>query len=237
MECRRCRSDLERPGDYCLECEHRNCDTVALELDREEARLYFARDEEILGEAVHRTTAHGDDPEHTVELRNYVGRVADEIRRRRPECVVVRGDPDQTVLSTLRGNLRFELERAGDVSLDEVLAQAGGLAEVDVAPEDKISGRHSTLIGGKDGHQALAVVAEHPNVKKIVPGPIDSTGRGRGFAAKISRASADGNLRLLVRDGSSVQQNRVVTTAGSRDEGEGVRQEINGMLDDEGLQD
>lgn len=236
MECRRCRQPLERPGDYCLDCEHRNCDTVVVGLDRDEARVYFALDGELLGEAVHRTTPHGDDPEHTVELRNYVGRVADEVRRRRPERVVVRGQPDSTVLSALRRSLRYELERAGDVDLDEVLDEAGGLQEVDVPPEEKISGRHSTLIGGKDGHRALAVVAEHPNVKKIVPGPIDSTGRGRGFAAKITRASADGNLRLLVRDGSSVQQNRVVTTAGDADEGDAVREQLNGMLADDDLQ-
>ncbi len=236
MECRRCRQPLERPGDYCLECDHRNCDTVVLELDREETRVYFARDGEVLGEAVHRTTPHGDDPEHTVELRNYVGRVTDEVRRRRPERVVVRGDPDSTVLSALRRSLRYELERAGAASVDEVLDEAGGLQEVDVAPEDKISGRHSTLIGGREGHRALAVVAEHPHVKKIVPGPIDSTGRGRGFAAKVTRASADGNLRLLVRDGSSVQQNRVVTTAGDTEEGDGVREKLNEMLADDDLQ-
>jgi hypothetical protein len=48
--------------------------------------------------------------------------------------------------------------------------------------------------------------------------------------AKATRADDNGNVRLLVRDGSSVQENRVVTTAGDRDYGERVRTDLNDAL-------
>jgi hypothetical protein len=76
------------------------------------------------------------------------------------------------------------------------------------------------------------VVAGHPHVKKIVPGPIDAGGSGSrtGVRAKATRADTNGNVRLLLRDGSSVQENRVVTTAGERDLGERVRADLNEAL-------
>ena len=51
----------------------------------------------------------------------------------------------------------------------------------------------------------------------------------------MTRADEHGNVRLLVRDGSSVQENRIVTTAGDRDTGERVRDDLNAALDDEDL--
>jgi hypothetical protein len=46
----------------------------------------------------------------------------------------------------------------------------------------------------------------------------------------VTRADANGNVRLLVRDGSSVQENRIVTTASDRDTGERVREDLNDAL-------
>jgi hypothetical protein len=46
----------------------------------------------------------------------------------------------------------------------------------------------------------------------------------------VTRADEHGNVRLLLRDGSSVQENRVVTTAGDRDTGERVRDALNEAL-------
>jgi hypothetical protein len=98
--------------------------------------------------------------------------------------------------------------------------------------ESKLGGTHSTLIGGRDGRAILEAVAAHPHVKKIIPGPIDASGasaRG-GVRGKATRADATGNVRLLVRDGSSVQENRVVTTAGDREMGETVRADLNAAI-------
>ena len=40
---------------------------------------------------------------------------------------------------------------------------------------------------------------------------------------------------MLIRDGSTVQENRIVTTAMDREVGERVREDLNDLLDEEGL--
>jgi len=89
------------------------------------------------------------------------------------------------------------------------------------------------------GGKAVSTVAQHPHVKKIVPGPIDAGGTGSrtGLRAKATRAGTNGNIRLLLRDGSSVQENRIVTTAMDRETGERVREDLNEALRDAELQD
>ncbi|HET7322793.1 MAG TPA: DUF2103 domain-containing protein, partial [Halococcus sp.] len=83
------------------------------------------------------------------------------------------------------------------------------------------------------------LVADHPHVKKVIPGPIESGGRGSrtGVRAKATRADANGNIRVLVRDGSSVQEVRVVTTAADRSQGERVREDLNRALTEEELRE
>ena len=78
-----------------------------------------------------------------------------------------------------------------------------------------------------------------PHVKKIVPGPIDAGGTGSrtGLRAKATRAGTNGNVRLLLRDGSSVQENRIVTTAMDRETGERVRADLNEALREAELQE
>jgi len=51
----------------------------------------------------------------------------------------------------------------------------------------------------------------------------------------VTRADTNGNVRLLLRDGSSVQENRIVTTARDNDGGEHVRQDLNDALDEADL--
>lgn len=237
MECRRCASPLERPGDYCLVCNTPNADAVLVELDAERAKVVAAHDGRVVSERVIKTEAHDEDPEREVALRNLVGRAADEVRRKRPEDVYVRGEREP--ITRLRGDIAVPMSRVSDdTSYDEVFAdETEALDVVDTDPADKIGGSHTTLIGGRDGMRAIRTVAEHGHVKKIIPGPIDASGKGSqgGFVAKVTRSDTNGNLRLLLRDGSSVQENRVVTTAGDRETGERVREELNELLDDEGL--
>jgi hypothetical protein len=242
MQCRQCASDLDRPGDYCLVCHTANADTVVLELGRERATVTTLDGEAVLGRRVVTTTPEPDDSEvERTELRNFASLVADEVHRKRPEGVYATGD--RAVLRAVRAELHYEFYRVADEEnpVEYVLERTGEptLEVVEASVAEKLGGAHSTLIGGRDGQHALEVVAEHPHVKKIIPGPIDAGGSGSrtGLRAKATRADDNGNVRLLIRDGSSVQENRVVTTAGDRDLGEHVRADLNEALRETELQD
>jgi hypothetical protein len=241
MNCRRCESPLERPGDYCLTCDTANCDTVVVSVSRERATLSMLGDEERVGTFTVTTVPEEDGERGAIELRNFAGLVADEIHRKRPEEVYVAGDHD--VIREIRAQLHHDVFRVRDESdpVESVLERRGerALEVVETAPAEKLGGSHTTLIGGRDGRRAIGVVAEHPHVKKIVPGPIEAGGMSsrKSLRAKVTRADDNGNVRLLLRDGSSVQENRVVTTAMDRDTGERVREDLNEALDAAGLRD
>jgi len=239
MQCRQCAAELDRPGDYCLVCHTANADVVVLDLDRERARVTTISDDEILGTRVVTTTPEEGELTRT-EVRNFAGQIADEVHRKRPEEVYVTGD--RTVIERLRGQLHYPFYRVrADDPIEHVLERRGepALEVVEAAPAEKLGGSHSTLIGGRDGQRAIQTVAGHPHVKKVIPGPIDAGGSGSrtGVRAKATRAGDDGNVRLLIRDGSSVQENRVVTTAGERQLGEHVRADLNEALIEADLQE
>ena len=238
VNCGQCGSALERPGDYCLVCDAQNADTVVLDLGTERAAVAALDGEEVVGRRV--VTTVPDDGEETgvVQLRNYAGLVADEVRRKRPEEVYATGDRE--VLRAVRAALHYPLYRVdGEDPVEAVLEcrSEAPLEVVDAPPAEKLGGSHSTLIGDRDGRRAVETVAGHPHVKKLVPGPIDAGGSGSrtGVRAKATRADDNGNVRLLLRSGSSVQENRVVTTAGDREMGERVRADLNEALADAGL--
>jgi hypothetical protein len=263
MECRECATPLDRPGDYCLVCRSANADTVVLDLARDRATVTAlsttavgpdgARSDRegsvagtpsdsatVLGERTVTTTPEDDDGEAgVVELRNFAGLIADEIRRKRPAEVYATGD--RTVVRAVRAQVHYEFYR---VEADDPVAAViergtqPGLEVVEGSAAAKLGGSHSTLIGERAGRRAIDTVADHPHVKKIIPGPIDASGsssRG-GVRAKATRADPNGNVRMLLRDGSSVQENRVVTTAGDRELGERIREDLNEALADAGLQ-
>jgi hypothetical protein len=235
MDCRRCHTPLEKPGDYCLVCDTANCDAVVATCDRDHATLTFLYEEDVVGETGIATVPEDGEETGVVELRNFAGRVADEIRRKRPEEVFVAGEHE--VIRGVRGDLRYDVYRVPRENPVETVLESRGERSLDVVdepPRAKIGGRHSTVIGNRDGQRAIETVAGHPNVKKVIPGPIDAGGSGSrtGVRAKVTRADDNGNLRLLVRDGSSVQENRVVTTAMDLDSGERVRADLNEALED-----
>jgi len=241
MECRRCGSSLDRPGDYCLVCRSENADAVVLELERERARVTTLVEDDVAGVREVTTTPEDGDETGVIELRNFAGLVADEVRRKRPEEVYATGDRD--VLRAVRSQLHHEFYRIGesDDPIEAVQSRRGEapLEVVETAPREKIGGSHSTLVGGRAGQKAIQTVAGHPHVKKIIPGPIDAGGSGSrsGVRAKATRAGENGNVRLLIRDGSSVQENRVVTTARERELGEVVREDLNDALREADLQE
>jgi hypothetical protein len=233
MECRRCGSPLDRPGDYCLVCHTGNCDAVVLDVAVDRATLTMLDEEAVLGETAITTRPESGERTRTIERRNFAERIADEIRRKRPETVFAAGDRE--VIRGVRAATHYEFFRvAGDDPVAAVLDRRGerALEVVETAPKEKLGGRHTTLIGGRTGRRAISTVAEHPHVKKIVPGPIDAGGTGSqsGLRAKVTRADGNGNVRLLLRDGSSVQENRIVTTAMDRETGERVRDDLNDAL-------
>jgi hypothetical protein len=241
MECRQCASPLDRPGDYCLVCRTPNADTVVLELGRERATVTTLDEETVRGRRIVTTTPEDDDSERAIaELRSFASQIADEVRRKRPDEVYAAGNRD--VLRAVRAQLRYEFYRIeADDPVQGVIDRRGDapLEVVEAPVAEKLGGRHTTLIGGRQGQTALEVVAGHPHVKKIIPGPIDAGGSGSrsGLRAKATRADENGNVRLLVRDGSSVQENRVVTTARDRELGERVRADLNEALGEADLQE
>ncbi len=235
MQCRCCASPLARPGDYCLVCQTTNTDTVIIECDRERATVTCLYDGDIVAERTITTVPESNERWVPTERRNYAGRIIDEVRRKRPDAVYAAGD--HSILQAIRADLHYSISRV--VSDDPVDAVRNDdddspLAVVEATLAEKLGGSHSTLIGGRDGRQALKTVAAHPNVKKIIPGPIDASGTGSqsGVRAKATRPDQHGNVRLLLRDGSSVQENRVVTTAHDRDGGNQVAADLNDALAD-----
>ncbi|ELZ72988.1 metal-binding protein [Haloferax sp. Atlit-10N] len=240
MHCRRCGNPLEKPGDYCLTCNTANCDAVVAVFEADRATLTFLDEEDVVGETTVTTIPESDDETKVVQLRNFAGLVADEIRRKRPGTVYAAGERDP--LRETRAQLHHEFYRVSDDDpVRRVLDTRGErtLEVVDIPPAEKLGGSHSTLIGGRRGRRAIGVVAGHPHVKKVIPGPIDAGGTGSrtGLRAKVTRADDNGNVRLLLRDGSSVQENRIVTTAMNRETGERVRDDLNEALREDELQD
>ena len=229
--CETCGSAIEKPGDYCLVCRTSNADGAVIEAGEDRATITILDDETRVGETVVTTTPEAGERERT-ERRNFAGRIVDEVRRKRPETVYMAGD--RSTLRRVRGDLAAECYRIdGSDPVETAIARRGDrdLAVVDAPPGEKIGGTHSTLVGGRSGQRAIEAVATHPHVKKVVPGPIEAGGSSRvGVGAKITRADGNGNLRLLIRDGSSVQENRVVTTAMDRSRGERVGDDVEELL-------
>lgn len=236
MECRRCAGPLERPGDYCLVCETPNADAVVLDLRPSRAVVTSLLADDIIGRREITTVPESGD-RRPVQLRNFAGLIADEIHRKRPETVYAAGDRD--VLTAVRGAIHYPMYRVdADAPVEAVLSSLSDpeLAVVDVPAAEKLGGSHTTLVGGRSGREAVLTVAAHPHVKKVIPGPIDASGASRtGVRAKATRADENGNVRLLLRAGSSVQENRIVTTARDRDTGERIRADLTEALDDAGL--
>lgn len=237
--CAGCGTELERPGDFCLSCGSTNAEAVVAELDDEHATVTMLGDEVVLGETIVTTTAEPDDAFAATATRNYVGRVVDEVRRKRPEAVYLAGE--RRLARTVQARLHYPCYRVDDSSPVEAALEARRTRDLEVVETpaaEKVGGRHTTLIGGRDGREAVLTAAEHPHVKKVVPGPIESGGASgsSGVRAKVTRADEHGNLRLLLRSGSSVQENHLVTTASARDLGERIAADLNDALEAAGFE-
>ncbi len=95
----------------------------------------------------------------------------------------------------------------------------------------KLGGAHTTVIGGRAGKKLVKLVSQHPEVKKVIPSVISVKGTAGGnLTGKILRADARGNLRLLLSEGRSIQEIRLVTTVGTAEEGDRIMNELNEIL-------
>ena len=235
--CGTCGDALERPGDYCLICRNPNADGVVVEVTPERATLTMLDGEAVVGESTVTTTPEPDPELSRRGQRNFVGRIVDEVRRKRPDAVYMAGEREP--LAELQANLHYDCYRVDAADPVAAATERRGERDLEVVeepPEEKLRGSHSTLVGGRTGRRAVLLVAGHPHVKAVIPGPIETGGRsGRGATAKVTRSDDGGNLRMLIRDGSTVQENRVVTTAKDRELGERVREDLNELLAEEGL--
>ncbi|MBC7085618.1 MAG: DUF2103 domain-containing protein [Methanomethylovorans sp.] len=100
-------------------------------------------------------------------------------------------------------------------------------------PHKKLGGSHTTIIGGRHGKKIVGLISQHAEVKKIVPSVITVKGKsnpGGLIIAKVLRPDERGNLRLLISQGTSSQELRIITTVGDVQSGERIMHELNRMI-------
>ncbi len=96
---------------------------------------------------------------------------------------------------------------------------------------NKLGGTHTTIIGGRAGKKLVSLVSQHPEIKKVVPSVICVKGIAGGIlTGKVLRSDSRGNLRLLLTEGRSFQEIRLVTTVGTAEEGDRIMNELNEIL-------
>ncbi|MFN3384245.1 MAG: DUF2103 domain-containing protein [Archaeoglobaceae archaeon] len=94
------------------------------------------------------------------------------------------------------------------------------------------SGKHKTVVGGRDGLEIVGKLLSHSEVKKVIFGRIGTKPRtGHGLRFKITRVDERGNLRAILSYGSSSQEIYVITTASSKEEGERIAKELIEILE------
>ncbi|MCS3924630.1 DUF2103 domain-containing protein [Methanosalsum natronophilum] len=97
----------------------------------------------------------------------------------------------------------------------------------------KLGGSHTTIVGDRLGKKVLKTISLNSEIKKIIPSFIKVKGKGvsgGSLNCKIMRADDRGNLRLLISQGTTTQEIRLVTTAGDKKAGERIRNNINQAL-------
>jgi hypothetical protein len=105
------------------------------------------------------------------------------------------------------------------------------LQENTQSSSNKLGGTHTTIIGGRAGKKLVKSVSQHPEIKKVIPSVISVKGIAGGtLAGKVLRADSRGNLRLLLSEGRSFQELRLVTTVGTAEEGDRIMNELNEIL-------
>jgi len=224
-----CGEELSSPTQYCPFCGKRNTIGCGIYVSKAKVLVF------LVGR-------HGNELlsfkryEDEISLRNLYEVVAEKIYERRAEELYVSGESYDLIdeaIEVLKSFLYpfaisitdvFEDPHEFFSRLDKTLRTKSRLKTVDMLPEKKIHGSHSTVIGGREGYALIMKLARSPYVKKIVPGVIEgnATSVGGGVRLKLTRSDERGNLRALLIDGATVQQVHVITTASTREEGETI---------------
>jgi len=240
--CTHCGAEIKSPTAYCPVCDKSNALGSAI----------FARDTAILltfigGRDVETVKMNIYEDPFEISLRNLFQLLAEKLHERRVDEVFISGENEELIRETADWLKRYALHPihitltdefpSHDefvVAVSEHLRTKRSLKRVQIKPEEKIRGAHSTIIGGRDGVKLLHKVAKSEFVKKIVPGVIEAKGSavGGGVRLKLTRSDEKGNIRALLIDGATVQKVLIITTAGNKEGGEEVLKILEGLLGD-----
>ncbi len=241
MRCERCFAELRSPTSYCLNCGHRNALGGGLFVEETRIHLFFvgrSREESVAFRVY----------EEEESVRNVFEVIAERIHEKRLDEVYISGKSEE-LIDTASEMLKrvaltplsicitepFESPKEFFDHLKRHLRTVRELKRVDIKPEDKIHGAHSTVIGGREGMKFLHRIARSEFVKKVIPGVIEAKGTavGGGVRFKLTRCDDRGNIRALLIDGSSVQEIHIVTTARNKEEGEVVLKILRGLIEED----
>lgn len=234
MKCGVCEKKLEQPGDYCLECDTCNCESIYVKTDDKNAEVTFLDTNSLHGKTVLNWTENEESKNEKVLERNFVSRIIDIIRRKKPEYVYI--NADSTRIRAFRYHLPdpeifiFTPESNPIENIQNHMSTKR-LETVEKNPSDKLGGSHTTVIGGRDGESIIMSIASCSFVKKVIPGPIDGGGNsGGGFRSELTRSDSSGNIKVLIKEGGTVQTIRVVTTAQDRDSASVVEKRVEDLI-------
>ncbi len=224
MRCE-CGAELKSPTSYCLACGRVHALACGVYVGE---GVYLV----TVGKVVETNSFKIYDEEESI--RNIFELIAERIHEKRVKEVYVCGKDE--------GKVRFGFENVRRYSLSDLriystqpmgfeefvsrlrdfVSKKNELRKVDIPPEEKIQGSHTTVIGGRQGREYLYRVACCEYVKKVVPGVITggASSLGGGVRFKVTRCDDKGNIRALLIDGSSVQEIHIVTTAKDKEQGE-----------------
>ena len=126
----------------------------------------------------------------------------------------------------------FSNEQEFFFELEKFVRIKSKLKTVNIPPEKKIQGSHSTIIGEREGYTLILRLATSPYVKKIVPGVIENKGTASGgVRLKLTRCDEKGNIKALLINGAAVQQLHIITTASNKEEGEQILKMLKALKD------
>lgn len=234
-----CGAELISDVAYCLNCGRKHAIGCGVYVSEKRVHVRIFGKTSYEGFSLKRY-------DEDISIRNLYEILGERIYFSRVEEVVVSGENRELIeecVENLKNSLypfeisvsdAFETPKEFFEKLERVLRVKKELKTVDIPPEDKIHGSHSTIIGGREGYNLILTLAKSPFVKKVVPGVIEgnATSIGGGVKLKLTRSDEKGNIRALLIDGSSVQQIYVITTASNRDDGKGVLKLLRGYVRD-----
>lgn len=234
MKCGVCKKKLEQPGDYCLECDTRNCESVYVKTKDKSAEVTFLDTNSVHGKTTLNWIENGESKNERVLERNFVGRIVDIVRRKKPEYVYINADSSRIrAFRSHLPNAEIFIFKPESNPIEDIQNHMStkGLETVEKNPSDKLGGSHTTVIGGRDGESVIMSIASCSFVKKVIPGPIDGGGNsGGGFRSELTRSDSSGNIKVLIKEGGTVQAIRVVTTAQDRDSASIVEERVEKLI-------